>query len=388
VDTQRRPAARPPAALLAAAAGILALVILAPALLATGNGSAGALSPALADAPPALVPLAFQAGATTGIDGNVLLAIANIETDWGRARQAQPDDLVPADIRASIDAAALQPGGATAQLLGLPDGRRIGDWVNPTPVGAEHAMGFMQFLPSTWRMEAAAAPGAPRDPYRPLDAMTVAGSYLRRIELGAAGGGRHDLRGALAVYGVSTAYADEVLALASPAVTTSNLPVVLPIPAPGWVQRIPTPAWPADLAAHMSPSAVTNQCVAGALATWALMHVGDPRWNHPAPLFGNAIDIFGFAQAHGFAVSGQPAAGEMVVYGSSYGTFGHIGTVVAVGPGRYEVVEQNLLGFNPNLEPHWATFDLRSVAWPDPAVVGFVGATDVSVGSSRVSNER
>jgi hypothetical protein len=159
---------------------------------------------------------------------------------------------VPADVRATIDAAALQPGGGTAQLLGLPDGRRIGDWIDPQPVGAEHAMGFLQFLPSTWRTEAAAAPGAPRDPYRPLDAMTVAGSYLRRIELGAEGGGQHDLRGALAVYGGSTAYADQVLALAAPA-TTSSRPVVLPIPAPGWVQRIATPAWPADLAAHMRP---------------------------------------------------------------------------------------------------------------------------------------
>ena len=97
----------------------------------------------------------------------------------------------------------------------------------------------------------------------------------------------------------------------------------------------------------MSPSGVTNQCVAGALATWALMHTGDPRWNHPPPLFGNAIDIFGVAQAHGFQVSGQPAPGEMVVYGSSYGVFGHIGSVVAVEPGRYEVIEQNFMDFNP-----------------------------------------
>jgi hypothetical protein len=82
--------------------------------------------------------------------------------------------------------------------------------------------------------------------------MTVAGSYL----------------------------ADQVLALAEPAVTTANLAVVLPIPAPGWVQRIATPTWPADLAAHMSPSAVTNQCVAGSLATWALMHTGDPRFSN------------------------------------------------------------------------------------------------------------
>lgn len=34
-------------------------------------------------------------------------------------------------------------------------GRRIGDWVNPQPVGAEDAKGFMQLLPST------CAPGPP-----------------------------------------------------------------------------------------------------------------------------------------------------------------------------------------------------------------------------------
>jgi hypothetical protein len=182
VDTQHRPTAargpRPPAALLAAAAGILALVILAPALLSFGSSvGATGLSPQLADAPPGLVELAFQAGAATTIDGNVLLTIAKIETDWGRARQAQPDDLVPADIRLAVD---LQPGGATAQLLGLLDGRRIGDWVDPQPVGAEHTIGFVQFLPSTWRTETAAAPGAPRDPYRPLDALVVARSLCRQ----------------------------------------------------------------------------------------------------------------------------------------------------------------------------------------------------------------
>jgi hypothetical protein len=164
----------------------------------------------------------------------------------------------------------------------------------------------------------------------------------------------------------------QIAALAQPA-TASGLPVALPIPAPGWVQRIPTPTWPSDLAAHMSPSAITNQCVAGALATWALMHPGDPRWNGPRPLLGNAIDLYGSAVAQGFQVSRTPVAGAMVIYGSSYGIFGHIATVRAVQPDRYEVVEQNFLDFNPNLEPHWQTFDLRSIAWPDSRVVGFVG---------------
>ena len=167
---------------LVAAANFSALVPLAPALLSPGSSASG-LSPQPADAPSGPVPLAFRAGAIAGIDANVLLAIAKVETDWGRPREAQPDELVPAGVRSN--AAVLQPAGATATLLGLPDGRRIGDWVNPQPVGAEHAMGFMQLLPTTWRTEAAAAPGGPRDPYRPLDAMVVAGSYLHRIELGA-----------------------------------------------------------------------------------------------------------------------------------------------------------------------------------------------------------
>src|SRR5437660_7434766 len=225
-----------------------------------------------------------------------------------------------------------------------------------------------------WRVAAAAAPGSPRDPYQPAAAMVTAGSYLHRLETGAAGGVPHDLRGALAVYGGSMAYADQILSLAEPPVQVAGLPVVFPIPAPGWVQRIATPRWPADLAAHMSPPGVTNQCVAGALATWALMHPADPRWNHPPPLFGNAIDLFGVARAEGFQLDSHPTPGAMVVYGSRYGVFGHIATVRAVQGDRYEVVEQNFLDFNPNLEPHWATFDLRSAAWPDAAVVGFVVA--------------
>ena len=100
-------------------AGILTLVVLAPALFAAGTGASG-LSPALADAPKGLMPIALQAGQLTGIDGNVLLAVAKVETDWGRARHGQPDNLVPADVRANVDAAALQPGGATAALLNRP----------------------------------------------------------------------------------------------------------------------------------------------------------------------------------------------------------------------------------------------------------------------------
>ncbi|TMC08921.1 MAG: hypothetical protein E6J41_11920 [Chloroflexi bacterium] len=169
-----------------------------------------------AGAPAALVTVAREAGRRTGVDPAVLLAISEVECDFGRCRAGQPDTMVPADVRSRIDRTALQPGGATASLLGITDGRRIGDWVDPIPVaGGQHAMGFMQFLPSTWRQEAALAPGRPRDPYRPLDAMVAAGSYLARLQRGAVDGRRRTLRGALAVYGGDADYADRVLALTS-----------------------------------------------------------------------------------------------------------------------------------------------------------------------------
>jgi hypothetical protein len=82
--------------------------------------------------------------------------------------------------------------------------------------------------------------------------------------------------------------------------------------------------------------------------------------------------LYGVAAREGFQVDNHPTPGAMVVYGGVYGVFGHIGTVRAIQGDRYEVVEQNFLDFNPNLEPHWQTFDLRSIAWPDPAVVGFI----------------
>jgi membrane-bound lytic murein transglycosylase B len=167
-----------------------------------------------AGAPAPLVAVARRAGGLTGTDPAVLLAISEVECDFGRCRAGQPDAMVPADVRSRVDRTALQPGGATATLLGITDGRRIGDWVDPIPVaGGQHAMGFMQFLPSTWRQEAPLAPGHPRDPYRPLDAMVAAGSYLGRLQSGALDGRRRTLRAALAAYGGDGAYADRVLSL-------------------------------------------------------------------------------------------------------------------------------------------------------------------------------
>jgi Transglycosylase SLT domain/CHAP domain len=256
-------------------------------------------------------------------------------------------------------------------------------------VSSAGALGPAQFLPGTWAVYGVDGNGDGRkDPWDPADAVAAAANYLRMLGAGTASG----IRAALCHYNAGATpafqacmdgtqnpdYADSVMAWAvryrGPSIGGGNLPSVVPIPTPGWVQRVAVPQWPADLAAHMSPSGVTNQCVAGALATWGMMHAGDPRWNHPRPLFGNAIDLYGVAVAQGFQVSRQPVPGAMVVYGSSYGMFGHIATVRAVQGDRYEVIEQNFLDFSPSLEPHWQTFDLRSIAWPDPAVIGFIVA--------------
>jgi membrane-bound lytic murein transglycosylase B len=201
------------------ALAILVLVGLAHqgALGATADVPKTAPGGTLAAAAPAgLVQVAADAARLTGVSANVLLAISQVECDFGGCRTGLPDAMVPADLRRHVDAAALQPGGETARLLGLDGGRRVGDWVNPEAVaGGQHAMGFMQFLPSTWRHEAPLAPGRPADPYRPYDALVAAGSYLARLERGAVDGRPRDLRTAVAAYGGDGAYADRVLALAA-----------------------------------------------------------------------------------------------------------------------------------------------------------------------------
>lgn len=298
---------------------------------------------ALQDIPPEYLALVTKWGGISGVDWTVLAGLLKVECDFGRH-------------------------------------------CGTSPAGA---VGPAQFLPSTWATYGVDGDGDGRkDPLDPADAVAAAAAYLKVLGAGSASGTRaalcHYNAGDTPAFATCMAgtqepdYADAVMASAvkyrGPSIGGGTLPVVLPIPSPGWVQKISTPQWPADLAAHMSPSGVTNQCVAGALATWALMHVGDPRWNHPRPLSGNAIDLWGSAVAQGFQVSRTPVAGAMVVYGGSYGIFGHIATVRAVQGDRYEVVEQNFLDFSPSLQRHWQTFDLRSIAWPDPAVEGFIVA--------------
>jgi hypothetical protein len=110
--------------------------------------------------PPFLLPIYQAAGSAYGIPWQVLAAINEVETDYGR-------DL-------SVSSA-----------------------------GAE---GWMQFLPSTWTRYGVDANGDGfKDPYNPADAIFSAARYLR------AAGGDTNVRAAVYSYNHSQAYVDSVL---------------------------------------------------------------------------------------------------------------------------------------------------------------------------------
>jgi Transglycosylase SLT domain len=110
--------------------------------------------------PPFLLPIYQAAGTAYGIPWQVLAAINEVETDYGR-------DL-------SVSSA-----------------------------GAE---GWMQFLPSTWAQYGVDANGDGfKDPYNPADAIFAAARYLR------AAGGDTNVRAAVYSYNHSQAYVDSVM---------------------------------------------------------------------------------------------------------------------------------------------------------------------------------
>jgi hypothetical protein len=110
--------------------------------------------------PPFLLPIYQAAGTAYGISWQVLAAINEVETDYGR-------DL------------------------------------NVSSAGAE---GWMQFLPSSWAIYGVDANGdGYMDPYNPADAVFAAARYL------AAAGGARNIRAAIYSYNHSQSYVDSVM---------------------------------------------------------------------------------------------------------------------------------------------------------------------------------
>jgi murein DD-endopeptidase MepM/ murein hydrolase activator NlpD len=77
-------------------------------------------------------------------------------------------------------------------------------------VSSAGALGWMQFIPSTWQAYGVDANGdGDKDPYNPVDAICAAARYLR------AAGGEEDLRTAIFAYNHADWYVDEVLLYAN-----------------------------------------------------------------------------------------------------------------------------------------------------------------------------
>ena len=110
--------------------------------------------------PPFLLPIYQAAGIQYGVRWEILAAINEIETDYGRN-------------------------------------------LNVSSAGA---LGWMQFLPSTWRVYGVDANGDKvKDPYNPVDAIFAAARYLR------AAGADTDIRRAVFAYNHADWYVDSVL---------------------------------------------------------------------------------------------------------------------------------------------------------------------------------
>jgi murein DD-endopeptidase MepM/ murein hydrolase activator NlpD len=110
--------------------------------------------------PPFLLPIYQAAGTQYGVRWEVLAAINEIETDYGRN-------------------------------------------LNISSAGA---LGWMQFMPATWKQYGVDANGdGLKDPFNPVDAIFAAARYLR------AAGADHDLRNAIFAYNHADWYVDSVL---------------------------------------------------------------------------------------------------------------------------------------------------------------------------------
>jgi hypothetical protein len=249
--------------------------------------------------PPFLLPIYQAAGTAYDIPWQVLAAINEVETDYGR-------DL-------SVSSA-----------------------------GAE---GWMQFLPSSWARYGVDATGAGyEDPYNPADAIFAAARYLQ-----AAGGAQH-IRAAVYAYNHSQAYVETVMLRAQllagtppellsaiTGLTESRFPVHAPA---HFGDGFPTVSGQADAGgagagAGGGPSATgAGQSVAG---TVIYTQAGAP--------------VIAVQDGQVIAMGDSPTLGHYVslrdAYGNTY-TYAQLGSLAAL----YPVLEPRVRGVSPRLAAH------------------------------------
>jgi membrane-bound lytic murein transglycosylase B len=203
----------------------------------SGGTSAGAKSPA--ESSPA--PEEPDAGAVPAPAPTETFAIPSIPSSSCTTSGGVPPILIPIFQRAA-DAYGLGPQGAAvlASINGIESA--FGSNMGPSSAGA---IGWMQFLPSTWESYGVDANGdGVSDPYNPEDAIFAAASYL------SAAGMPADTYGAIFAYNHADWYVAEVLANAAcygslvgtPGGAFTLIPQLESLtctPAPAWRKEIP-----------------------------------------------------------------------------------------------------------------------------------------------------
>jgi membrane-bound lytic murein transglycosylase B len=171
----------------------------------SGGTVAGTRAPAPQESSPAL-PTEPEAGATPAPAPSETFEIPSIPSSSCTTSGGVPPILIPVYQRAA-DAYGLGPQGAAvlASINGIESA--FGTNMGPSSAGA---IGWMQFLPSTWESWGVDANGdGVRDPYNPEDAIFAAAAYLN------ASGMPADTYGAIFAYNHADWYVAEVLANAA-----------------------------------------------------------------------------------------------------------------------------------------------------------------------------
>jgi membrane-bound lytic murein transglycosylase B len=215
--------------------------VAAPKPESTGGTSAGSLSePEQGEAAPETEAPSDSGSEPAPLSPSESFEIPSIPSS-SCASSGVPPVLIPVYQRAA-DAYGLGPQGAAilASINGIESA--FGTNMGPSSAGA---IGWMQFLPSTWEMYGVDASGdGVRDPYNPEDAIFAAASYL------SAAGMPADTYNAIFAYNHADWYVAEVLANAScygslgggivgGSALTPQLAVLECQPAPAWRDQIP-----------------------------------------------------------------------------------------------------------------------------------------------------
>jgi Transglycosylase SLT domain len=263
--------------------------------------------------PPFLIPIYKQAGARFHIPWEVLAAINSVETDFGRN-------------------------------------------VNTSSAGA---IGWMQFMPSTWAQYGMAIDhSGPPNPYNPADAIFSAARYL------AANGGATNVSQAVYAYNHAQWYVDEVLARAQLIREHVQGGLINPFPL-GWVpNRLDMGYDGTFTGAILAPFAGTITYAARSFSNWG----GYVELKADKPIPGLPSDTLYFAEglAPSVKTGEHVGAGQLIAvpahspYGDAYNT-----TTGGAGQIEWGLASPGLVGSptNPLVE--------TGISHPAAVVIGF-----------------